>query len=125
MPQCKANTHPSATEMQGLQSWAALQDGDDVALDAALIPALAAIAAGAHKQPPSACSRDRAEQLPFFMRYSAAWVHTSMATVAVSRMEKQKQYRQAADLLQQLLGEGLQHDHMLADLVLLVQLSCW
>ena len=83
-----------------------LQEFDTDAADKALQPAIAAINADLHKQPPSACGGDcSATQMPFFLRYSAAWVYAAMATTGVSLMEKRKQWQQAVDLLQQLLGE--------------------
>ena len=42
--------------------------------------------------------------MPFFLRYSSAWVYAAMATTGVSLMEKRKQWQSAVDLLQQLLG---------------------
>jgi len=40
----------------------------------------------------------------FLARFSAAWVYTSMATVGVSLLEKEKRHREAVELLQCLLG---------------------
>jgi hypothetical protein len=40
----------------------------------------------------------------FLARFSAAWVYASMATVAVSLLEKEKRHREAVDLVQCLLG---------------------
>ena len=83
-----------------------LQDFDTDAAEKALQPALAAINADLHKQTPSACGGDcSATQMPFFLRYSAAWVYAAMATTGVSLTEKRKHWQQAVDLLQQLLGE--------------------
>ncbi len=82
-----------------------MQDFDTDTADKALQPAFAAINAGLHKQQPSACGGDcSATQLPFFLRYSSAWVYAAMATTGVSLMEKRKQWQQAVELLQQLLG---------------------
>lgn len=97
--------HLSAESDNCLLSWA-MQDLDTDGADRALEPAFAAINASLHKQQPSAgggsCS---STQLPFFLRYSSAWVYAAMATTGVSLMEKRKQWQQAVDLLQQLLGE--------------------
>lgn len=82
-----------------------LQDLDTDAADKALEPAFAAINADLHKQQPSACGGGcSATQMPFFLRYSSAWVYAAMATTGVSLMEKRKQWQQAVELLQQLLG---------------------
>ncbi len=82
-----------------------LQDLDTDAADKALEPAFAAINADLHKQQPSACAGGcSATQMPFFLRYSSAWVYAAMATTGVSLMEKRKQWQQAVELLQQLLG---------------------
>lgn len=90
------------------QSLMCTQDFNTDAADRALEPAFAAIAANLHKQPPAACGGDCSPtQLPFFLRYSSAWVYAAMATTGVSLMEKRKQWQQAVDLLQQLLGEQL------------------
>ena len=83
-----------------------MQDFDTDAADRALEPAFAAIGANLHKQAPAACGGDCSPtQLPFFLRYSSAWVYAAIATTGVSLMEKRKQWQQAVDLLQQLLGE--------------------
>ncbi|KAL0053594.1 hypothetical protein WJX82_008086 [Trebouxia sp. C0006] len=83
----------------------ALEDLDTDAADKALEPAFAAINADLHKQQPSACAGGcSATQMPFFLRYSSAWVYAAMATTGVSLMEKRKQWQQAVELLQQLLG---------------------
>ncbi|KAL3146511.1 hypothetical protein ABBQ32_000762 [Trebouxia sp. C0010 RCD-2024] len=83
----------------------ALEDLDTEAADQALQPAFAAIDANLHKQQPSSCGGACSPtQLPFFLRYSSAWVYAAMATTGVSLMEKRKQWQQAVDLLQQLLG---------------------
>ncbi|KAL0039350.1 hypothetical protein WJX79_004346 [Trebouxia sp. C0005] len=83
----------------------ALEDLDTDAADKALEPAFAAINADLHKQQPSACGGGcSATQMPFFLRYSSAWVYAAMATTGVSLMEKRKQWQQAVELLQQLLG---------------------
>ena len=75
------------------------ETGEDLtAAEAALSPALKAIESGMHK----------AEDLPaadFLLRFSAASVYTTMATIAVSIMEKQKRYAEACDLLRRLLGK--------------------
>lgn len=85
-----------------------MQDLDTDGADKALEPAFAAINARLHKQQPSACGGNcSSTQLPFFLRYSSAWVYAAMATTGVSLMEKRKQWQQAVDLLQQLLGESL------------------
>ena len=68
---------------------------------AALQPALHAIDAGWHK-------RGADPQTDFLMRYSAAWVYATMATIAVSLLEKEKQYQEACELLRKLLGKWLQ-----------------
>ncbi len=82
-----------------------VQDLDTDAADKALEPAFAAINADLHKQQPSACGGGcSATQMPFFLRYSSAWVYAAMATTGVSLMEKRKQWQQAVELLQQLLG---------------------
>ena len=67
---------------------------------ALLAPALAAIDAGAHK-----LGADPATD--FLMRFSAAWVYTSMATLAVSMLEKEKRYTDACDLIRKLLGRSM------------------
>jgi len=41
---------------------------------------------------------------PFLRRFSAAWVHVSMATACVALRERQRRYADAADLLRLLLG---------------------
>ena len=83
-----------------------LQDFDTEAAEQALRPAFAAINADLHKQQPAACHGDcSATQLPFFLRYSSAWVYAAMATTGVSLLEKRKQWQEAVELLQQLLGE--------------------
>ena len=83
-----------------------MQDFDTDGADRALEPAFAAINAGLHKQQPSACGGScSSTQLPFFLRYSSAWVYAAMTTTGVSLMEKRKQWQQAVDFLQQLLGE--------------------
>ena len=83
-----------------------MQDLNTDAADRALEPAFAAISASLHKQQPSACGGSCSPtQLPFFLRYSSAWVYAAMATTGVSLMEKRKQWQQAVDLLQQLLGK--------------------
>ena len=83
-----------------------LQDVDVEAAERALQPAFAAINDGLHKQQPSACHGDcSATQLPFFLRYSSAWVYAAMATTGVSLLEKRKQWQEAVELLQQLLGD--------------------
>ena len=83
-----------------------MQDLDTHGADRALLPAFDAINASLHKQRPSACGGScSSTQLPFFLRYSSAWVYAAMATTGVSLMEKRKQWQQAVDLLQQLLGE--------------------
>ena len=99
--------HKISPNITADQSLVCMQDFDTDAADRALEPAFAAIAANLHKQPPSACWGDcSATQLPFFLRYSSAWVYAAMATTGVSLMEKHKQWQQAVDLLQQLLGES-------------------
>ena len=83
-----------------------MQEFDTDAVDKALEPAYAAINADLHKQQPSACGGScSATQLPFFLRYSSAWVYAAMATTGVSLMEKRKHWQQAVELLQQLLGD--------------------
>ena len=67
----------------------------------ALQPALHAIDAGWHKMGGD-------PQSDFLMRYSAAWVYATMATIAVSLLEKENQYQQACELLRKLLGRWLQ-----------------
>ena len=84
-----------------------LQAVDDEGIAAALRPALEAVRGGAHKQRAPDCAHDKctgAQQL-FLRRYTSAWIHTSMATIAVSLLEKEKNYGEAVELLQQLLGE--------------------
>ena len=84
-----------------------MQAGDDEGIAAALRPALEAVRGGAHKQSPPDCAHGEctgAQQL-FLRRYTSAWIHTSMATIAVSLLEKEKKYGEAVELLQQLLGE--------------------
>ena len=41
----------------------------------------------------------------FLMHFSAAWVYTTMATIQVSILEKEKRYSEACELLRILLGE--------------------
>jgi hypothetical protein len=67
-------------------------------IEAALQPALDAIDAGQHK-----LGGD--PETDFLMRYSAAWVYTTMATVAVSILEREKRFGEACELLRKLLGE--------------------
>eukprot|EP00884_Botryococcus_braunii_P020868 jgi/Botrbrau1/7465/Bobra.0095s0003.2 len=90
---------------------AALEAGDNEATEAALAPALEAIREGRHKEKALAlqygqCCLDSSSSgsVPFVLRYSAAWVFTAMATLAVSWLEKQRRYKDAVDLLHQLLG---------------------
>ena len=88
------------------------QAGDMDTVQAALQPALAAIAGGEHKlsrhAESSSAHTDWTAQVrreaPFLLRYTAAWVYTAMCTAAVSLMEKQRRYHEATELLQQLLG---------------------
>lgn len=68
--------------------------------EAALKPALEAIDAGRHKL-------EKDLQDDFLLRFSAAWVHTSMATLGVSILEKQKRHCDACELLRKLLGGNL------------------
>ena len=91
--------------MTPLSPAAVLQDFDTEAAERALEPAFAAISADLHKQQPAACHGDcSSTQLPFFLRYSSAWVYAAMATTGVSLLEKRKQWQEAVELLQQLLG---------------------
>ena len=57
--------------------------------------------------PGSSCHQEQ-QQVPsrpmFFARFTAGWVHASLGTVAVSLLEKQRQYADAVELLQLLLG---------------------
>ncbi|KAK9829081.1 hypothetical protein WJX72_003785 [[Myrmecia] bisecta] len=76
----------------------ALEEGDVEAAEAALVPALAAIAADKHKEAPTSFTLTASD--PF----SAAWVFTAMATAGVSLLEKRKQYQEATELLRKLLG---------------------
>lgn len=100
----QSGSTPSAPDITALNRLL-LQGMDTDAADKALQPAFAAISADLHKQPPSACGGGcSATQMPFFLRYSAAWVYAAMATTGVSLMEKRKQWQPAVDLLQQLLG---------------------
>ena len=55
----------------------------------------------------SATAQDEWPAAPFLRRFSAPWVHVSMATAGVSLREKQRRYAEAADLLRLLLGAGL------------------
>lgn len=98
-------SHKQAAHMTCLPTLL-LQDFDTEAAEKALQPAFAAINADLHKQQPAACHGDcSATQLPFFLRYSSAWVYAAMATTGVSLLEKRKQWQEAVELLQQLLGE--------------------
>ncbi|KAK9819580.1 hypothetical protein WJX81_006116 [Elliptochloris bilobata] len=101
---------------------AALEAGNVAAAEAALQPAWAALYAGEHKVPPtpprpplttypaapsplaSGAGRGAWPAAPFLRRFSAAWVHVSMATAGVALREKQRRYAEAADLLRLLLG---------------------
>lgn len=66
--------------------------------EAALRPALGAIDASMHKLTVD-------PKYNFLLKFSAAWVYTSMATIGVSILEKQKRYSDACELLRKLLGE--------------------
>ncbi|EFJ04821.1 hypothetical protein SELMODRAFT_432065 [Selaginella moellendorffii] len=44
------------------------------------------------------------EQHPFLARFSAAWVHATICTVAASFLEKERRYAEAVNLLKQLLS---------------------
>ena len=52
----------------------------------------------------SALPQDEWPAAPFLRRFSAPWVHVSMATAGVALREKQRRYAEAADLLRMLLG---------------------
>jgi len=64
---------------------------------AALQPALHAIDAGWHK-----VGGD--PRTDFMMRYSAAWMYVTMATMAVNILERERSYKEACELLRKLLG---------------------
>lgn len=64
-------------------------------------PVLAGAAAAS-----SAIPQDEWPAAPFLRRFSAPWVHVSMATAGVALREKQRRYAEAADLLRMLLGAG-------------------
>lgn len=53
-----------------------------------------------------AIPQDEWPAAPFLRRFSAPWVHVSMATAGVALREKQRRYAEAADLLRLLLGAG-------------------
>lgn len=63
----------------------------------ALQSALTAVRNGDHK-------RVKNPEKDYLMRFSAAWVYTTMATIHVSILEKQKCYTEACELLRILLG---------------------
>ena len=67
-------------------------------IDIALRSALAAVRRGDHK-------RVGNPERDFLMHFSAAWVYTTMATIHISILEKQKRYAEACELLRILLGE--------------------
>lgn len=67
-------------------------------VESALQSALAAVRRGDHKY---VCEPG----LDFLMHFSAAWVYTTMATIHISILEKQKRYAEACELLRILLGE--------------------
>ncbi|KAK9794912.1 hypothetical protein WJX73_005165 [Symbiochloris irregularis] len=97
---------------QGLALDSAFEDGDAAAVEAALVPALAAVEAGQHKLrhltgPAAEWLAQVKAEAPFLLRYSAAHIHTAMCTTAVSLLEKQRKYQEATELLQQLLGGEL------------------
>lgn len=76
----------------------------------ALGPAWACLHSCSHKE---AALSDTAAALggqPFLRAYTAAWVHVTMATAGVSLLEKRRQYRDACNILRQLLGAVL-HSH--------------
>jgi len=75
-----------------------LQTKLEVDIAEALRPALAAIDAGAHKLGPNI-------ETDFMACYTAAWVHTKMATKAVTLFEKQGALEKACRLTRKLLGE--------------------
>lgn len=56
----------------------------------------------------SAIAQNEWPAAPFLRRFSAPWVHVSMATAGVALREKQRRYAEAADLLRLLLGAGCQ-----------------
>ena len=65
-------------------------------------PGAAAAGGGAKPARPGAAGDWPAA--PFLRRFSAAWVHVSMATACVALRERQRRYADAADLLRLLLG---------------------
>ncbi len=65
-------------------------------------PGAAAAGGGAKPARPGAAGDWPAA--PFLRRFSAAWVHVSMATAGVALRERQRRYADAADLLRLLLG---------------------
>ena len=85
----------------GQYSKFALQKDDQglmAGVEAALEPALKAIDSGHHKLKVD-------PKYNFLLKFSAAWVYTSMATIGVSILEKQKRHSDACELLRKLLGE--------------------
>jgi hypothetical protein len=89
------------------------QAGDSEAIEAALAPGIEAIREGRHKEKALApqygeCHMNgtAAGSLPFGLRFTAAWVLTAMVTLGVSWLEKQRRYKDAVDLLHQLLGSS-------------------
>jgi hypothetical protein len=63
-----------------------------------------AAAAGGEAEPARAGTAGDWPAAPFLRRFSAAWVHVSMATAGVALRERQRRYADAADLLRLLLG---------------------
>lgn len=87
------------------------QAGDNEATEAALALAFEAIRAGRHKEKALApkygkCCKSSTSRgtLLFMLRFTAAWVYTAMTTLGVSWLEKQRRYKEAVNLLHELLG---------------------
>lgn len=92
--------------------------GIDGEVDGALQQAVLAVRRGDHKSVGD-------PEKDFLMHFSAAWVYTTMATIYVSILEKQKRYSEACELLRVLLGEdpGLRIEVMCTDRTLLWHLA--
>jgi hypothetical protein len=84
--------------------WSAAGGGAATATTMTMPNAPPAAAAAASAEAPALATAPPPPPPLFLARFSAAWVYTSMATVGVSLLEREKKHRQAVDLLQCLLG---------------------
>lgn len=80
------------------------QAGDLQAAEASLAPAWIALDAGEHKLPH--VGPEGQVLPPCFRRFSPTYLLVTMATAGVSVLERRREWRAAADRLQQLLGAG-------------------